>query len=632
MNSRLWLLPFLLTALLATPAFAAPGDAPNLIDVQGYLRTQAGLPVDGIVRLKVGLYDAADEGTLLYVETLPAVPVVSGRFSTLLGAISMMPAGLFGTYDEVYVGVSVDGGEELDRQRLVSVPYALHAATSKSAEAADTAGALSCEGCVRSTQLAPGSVGPAEMAPGSVDKAALAPASVGEDQLEDGAVTPEKIGARCNEGEVLKRRNRGWACAMDIDTFYVTVYRAGAGLELDEMDNTFSLADHGVGAAHIAPRAVGAAALDARSVGEAHFQDGAVRTDDLGDGAVTARKVGEACEDGEVLRYDGERWGCDALADVGRAYEAGAGLALRNREFSLAEEGVAAEHLAPGSVDSEALGEKSVGTAALQDDAITAAHLGEASVGFTEIQPGVIRNGHISAIAAIDPQKIAGRVALLTGDQAFDGNTLVVEADENRVGVGTSKPGATLHVAGDLIVNGSISYGETKTGQLLLPPAAFVPDHSYATRAEPPEVYYQVEAFGYSWARTADPCALNYPCRTVAHAAVPLPAGARVVSFVCFYKDASESDDFLEGSEVTVSAVRTSGEGGVVEIAKAEWAGENADPNIRSAFATAPFDDHVVDPLSYMYMAMVSLVVDANNPALQFRGCRLSYQVDGIVP
>jgi len=541
-----------------------------------------------------------------------------------------MPAGLFATYDEVFVGVSVDGAEELERQRLVSVPYSLHAATARSAATADTAGALSCEGCVGARQLAPGAVGPAELAPGSVDGAALAPASVGGEHLEDGAVTPEKIGAACNEGEVLKKRNRGWACAMDIDTYFVTVYRAGAGLQLDEMSNTFSLAEQGVGAAHLVPQSVGTAALAPRSVGEAHLQDGAVRTDDLGDGAVTARKLGEPCDEGEVLRFDGERWGCDALADVGRAYEAGEGLALDDRKFALKEGGVTAKHLAAGSVDRDEIADGAVDTTAIQADAILASHLAEASVGLTEIQPGAIRNGHISAIAAIDPKKIDGPVALLTGDQAFDGSTLVVEADDDRVGVGTDKPEATLHVAGDLVVDGAISYGEAKTYQLLLPPAAFVPDHAYAARAEPPEVYYQVEAFGYAWARTGDPCAPGDPCQTVAHAPVSLPTGARVVSFVCFYKDASDSDDFGDGSEVSISAVRTSGEGGVVEIARAEWSAEEADPNIRSAFATAPFDDHVVDPLTYMYMAMVTLVVDANNPALQFRGCRATYQIEGL--
>ena len=172
---------------------------PNVIDVQGFIRTTSGEPVNKVVSLKINLWDQPLMGKQLYTETMQ-VPVTNGRFIAHLGATQPLPADLFTANAAIFVGIQVDGAAELPRQQLVSVPYALKAQRAATAASADQASKLDCQGCVSSVNLGQG--------------------VVTTDRLANGAVSAEKIGITCATGEVLKRNADGWGCGPDEGTTY----------------------------------------------------------------------------------------------------------------------------------------------------------------------------------------------------------------------------------------------------------------------------------------------------------------------------------------------------------------------------------------------------------------------------
>ena len=112
-----------LAAGLLAPVAAAQ-TVPNLLDFQGYLRTESGAPVNKTVGLRISLYESAVGGTPLYFEDLPVVPVFGGRFSIQVGATKLIPLDLFQTHAALFLGLSVDGTPELPLQQVLTVPYA----------------------------------------------------------------------------------------------------------------------------------------------------------------------------------------------------------------------------------------------------------------------------------------------------------------------------------------------------------------------------------------------------------------------------------------------------------------------------------------------------------------------------
>jgi hypothetical protein len=155
----------LLLLSLSSPATAA--DVPNTLNLQGYLRDQAGEAVNSTIALTVRLYASRTASSALYTEVIPAVTVSSGRFKTLVGTITTLPAGLFSSQGGVWVGLSIDGGAELTRGRLASQPYTLSAQSATSASTADTATSalgLSCTGCVDDAALGDAVVTTAKLA------------------------------------------------------------------------------------------------------------------------------------------------------------------------------------------------------------------------------------------------------------------------------------------------------------------------------------------------------------------------------------------------------------------------------------------------------------------------------------
>jgi hypothetical protein len=123
----------------------APGlhaGVPHTLTYQGTLMDNTGEPVSGPKDITLRLYTVPTGGTPFWSEE-QQITIDKGRFSALLGANAsenpLDPADFNG---ETYIGLQVGTDEEMPRQELSSVAYALksgHALTSDHAAQATTA-------------------------------------------------------------------------------------------------------------------------------------------------------------------------------------------------------------------------------------------------------------------------------------------------------------------------------------------------------------------------------------------------------------------------------------------------------------------------------------------------------------
>jgi len=112
-------------------ASAAP---PRILYYQGYLTDSDGAPMQGAWAIQASLYDAAAGGNLLWQESHGQVALSGGFFVLPLGSIQAF-GDLFTTHDTLFLGISVNGGDELaPRTPLGSVPWSLGSADAVNAQ------------------------------------------------------------------------------------------------------------------------------------------------------------------------------------------------------------------------------------------------------------------------------------------------------------------------------------------------------------------------------------------------------------------------------------------------------------------------------------------------------------------
>jgi len=124
---------FLMTVLLFS---ISSGAVPQTINYQGYLTDSGGTPVDGTVQMTFRIYDVATGGIALWTETQSSVTVSDGIYSVVLGSVT--PISL--SFDTQYfLGIEVEtDGEMIPRQALTSVGYAFSSNMADTAADADT--------------------------------------------------------------------------------------------------------------------------------------------------------------------------------------------------------------------------------------------------------------------------------------------------------------------------------------------------------------------------------------------------------------------------------------------------------------------------------------------------------------
>jgi hypothetical protein len=113
-------------SLWAAPALAEWG--PPEIAVQGLLTNLADEAVEGPVDLTFSVYQGVGGQVAEWTETHVGVPLAFGHFDLVLGTVNPMDAPpVFEEFDNLWVGISVDGGPELPRAKLAAVGYAMQA-------------------------------------------------------------------------------------------------------------------------------------------------------------------------------------------------------------------------------------------------------------------------------------------------------------------------------------------------------------------------------------------------------------------------------------------------------------------------------------------------------------------------
>ena len=112
----------LLGLFLAASVLAQPG----MINYQGKLTDNAGVPVSATVSIVFSIYGAATGGTPLWTETQSSVVVQDGIYNVLLGSTTSIPDAVFDGGDR-WLGVKVGADSEMSpRQRIASVGYAIN--------------------------------------------------------------------------------------------------------------------------------------------------------------------------------------------------------------------------------------------------------------------------------------------------------------------------------------------------------------------------------------------------------------------------------------------------------------------------------------------------------------------------
>lgn len=113
----------LLVALWASPA----GALPDSFVQEGLVLDGQGLPIDGEHTLRIRLYDADAGGQVLFDEVHRGVPFFEGYYAVAVGSEARLTVDVFRA-PEVFLGLSIDGGEELrPRTPIAKVPGAFSA-------------------------------------------------------------------------------------------------------------------------------------------------------------------------------------------------------------------------------------------------------------------------------------------------------------------------------------------------------------------------------------------------------------------------------------------------------------------------------------------------------------------------
>lgn len=144
----------LLAALLSILPFQEPGAVPRLMNYQGTLADESGIPLpDGNYSVTFRIWDSEIGGQTLWAEG-QLMTVQRGLFSVLLGAVVEIPDSIFPGSNR-WLGIQVGIEDEVfPRTRLVSTAYSWRA---HSAQNADTA-AFSLDKTVDASELSTGAL------------------------------------------------------------------------------------------------------------------------------------------------------------------------------------------------------------------------------------------------------------------------------------------------------------------------------------------------------------------------------------------------------------------------------------------------------------------------------------------
>ena len=122
-NTCLFVLTMLILLIMGGFVYA---EVPNYLNYQGYLTDDLGNPVaDGDYSIYFKIYDAAEDGTILWSSDRMSVTVEDGLFAVPLGPFWYS---LFSGEGERWLGITVGSDDEIyPRTKFMAVPYAVYA-------------------------------------------------------------------------------------------------------------------------------------------------------------------------------------------------------------------------------------------------------------------------------------------------------------------------------------------------------------------------------------------------------------------------------------------------------------------------------------------------------------------------
>jgi hypothetical protein len=124
----------LIVAAVGLFVTGAVAEVPHIINYQGIIEDENGVPLYGPHTLTFRIYpDSAQGAPVLWIEEHSNVQLGNGQFNVLLGSLTQIHDSLFAS-DERWMGISVDYSAEIKpRTQITSVAWALKAAVADSA-------------------------------------------------------------------------------------------------------------------------------------------------------------------------------------------------------------------------------------------------------------------------------------------------------------------------------------------------------------------------------------------------------------------------------------------------------------------------------------------------------------------
>ncbi len=127
---------FLIIIIILLSFLSSYAQVPQLVNYQGMLTDDAGVPVTGTYSIEFRIYNTETGGTAIWNET-QSVTATDGIFNVILGAATAIPYSVFNGGDK-YLALKIDTDPEMSpRKRLISVGYAFRSYDSDKLDGVD---------------------------------------------------------------------------------------------------------------------------------------------------------------------------------------------------------------------------------------------------------------------------------------------------------------------------------------------------------------------------------------------------------------------------------------------------------------------------------------------------------------